>query len=80
MELSCCCWSLDDKLREFFSQPWSQNRRLNAEHQQQLEEERQRPTTLPPIQYIKGTIVVPGDPGVRLLQRIDVKVSPLRSE
>ena len=42
---------------------------------QQLEDEKKQPVSLPPIEYIKGMVVVPGDPGVRLLQRIDVKVS-----
>ena len=59
-----------EKWRQFFDRPDAQMRKKMGKR-----DDLQRSVTLPPIDYIKDNVVLPGDPGVRLLQRVDIRVS-----
>ena len=69
----------DNKWRDFYKLDAVKNR-LRQKEEFILKQRRDRLNatrpvdTLPPIDYIKREIVVSGDPTVRLLQRVDIRV------
>ena len=71
------CWALHsaENWRDFFERPSAQERRRQEEAKKEEAENRGKPISLPPIQYIGDDIEMrPGDPGIRLLKMVTVQV------